>query len=97
MNKHRRKAIYNCIKLLSSQDPDLESIEYDITSILEEEDEYRDNMPENLQGGERYSDSEAASDSLNDAILYIQDAISDENESSRKESIKKAILALGEI
>ena len=50
---------------------------------------YMDNIPENLQGGRRYSDAEDACDNLYSAIDSIEDAISDVN--SMDEYISKAI------
>lgn len=50
MNKLRRKNIQEVIDKLTSLQNDLESLESDVESIQDEEIEYRDNMPENLQG-----------------------------------------------
>ena len=96
MNRKRRKAIMACINALRSADIDidLEEIETNLSELLYEEDEYRDNMPENLQESTRFYDSEAASDSLNDAIVHIQDAISYEDEPIRRNSIEQAIFVL---
>ena len=54
MNKQRRKRIADIVDELSV--------------ILDKEDEYRDNMPENLQGSLAYETSEEASDHLQEAI-----------------------------
>ncbi len=47
-----------------------------------EQEEYRDNMPENLQGSERYEKADEACDnlrgaldSLEEAINYIEEAV----------------------
>lgn len=67
MNKARRKAIQNlCVEL--------DKIEESLTSILEEEDDYRDNMPESFVESERYSDSEEASNALSSAIDSVAEA-----------------------
>ena len=41
---------------------------------MSEEEEYRDNMPENLQGSEKYETAEAAIDALSTAIDSISEA-----------------------
>ena len=50
-------------------------------AVLDEETEYRDNIPENMQGSERYekadnacSDMGCAIDSLDEAILSVETA-----------------------
>ena len=53
MNKIRRKALQEIFDKLSALSDELESIK-------EEEDESRENMPESLQGSERYEQSESA-------------------------------------
>lgn len=68
MNETRRKLICNAISKLNSCADDL-------TNVKEDEDESRENIPENLQGGDAYSLSEVASDKLDDAISDIQQAI----------------------
>lgn len=46
-----------------------------VSSALEQEEDALDNMPENLQGSERYGKMEAAVDLLNDASECIDAAI----------------------
>lgn len=62
MNKLRRKNIQEVIDKLTSLQNDLESLESDVESIQDEEIEYRDNMPENLQGSERYEQADKCGD-----------------------------------
>lgn len=59
----------------------IESLSFELEALKDEEDEYRENMPENLQYGEKYEASETASDnmgsaidSLNEAMDYINEA-----------------------
>ena len=67
MNKTRRKAVHDlCVEL--------DKIESSLTSLLQEEDDYRDNMPESFTETERYSDSEEASDALSSAIDSVAEA-----------------------
>ena len=76
MNKLRRKD-------LSRVMDKIQDVLSELSSLQEEEEEYRDNMPENLQGSERYERADeacdnlcSACDSLEEAISYIEDAIS---------------------
>ena len=53
MNNARRKEI-------SKIRDDLASLYSDIETLMDEEQEYLDNMPENLQGSEKYETAEDA-------------------------------------
>ena len=53
MNKARRKALDEVISKIEEAKELLENLQA-------EEEEYRDNMPENLQGSERYEAADAA-------------------------------------
>lgn len=68
MNNTRRKEI-NAI--ISS----LETIKDDIDNIMSDEQDYLDNIPENLQGSERYETAESAVDSLQEAIDNIDSVL----------------------
>lgn len=68
MNKQRRKQLEEIIGRLEVAVSDLEL-------IRDEEDEYRDSIPENLQGSEKYENSESASYSMDEAIDSINSAI----------------------
>lgn len=68
MNSPRRKELQRIID-------DLTVLKADLEAVMEEEEEYRDNMPENLQGSERYEKADEACDNLSDAIDSIEDAI----------------------
>ena len=68
MNKDRRERLRKAKRLLG----DAKDI---ITDVLWEEDDSRDNMPENLQGSERYEQSENCSDAMESAIDSIDSAI----------------------
>ena len=69
MNKIRRKAL----KALMDQ---LEDIKSALEEIQSEEEDYRDNIPENLQGSERYEIADAACDNLSDTVSSLEDVIS---------------------
>lgn len=64
MNKERRKRIEDVISKL-------ESLKDEVYEILEEETEYRDNIPENLQQSERYEKADNSCTQLDFAFDYI--------------------------
>ena len=68
MNKIRRKNLQSIIDQLEELKSSLED--------LQSEEEYRDNMPENLQGSERYELADAACDNLCDAVSNLEETIS---------------------
>ena len=47
-----------------------------LEEIQTEEEEYRDNIPENFQCGERYERTEEICESLSDAVSSLEDATS---------------------
>lgn len=73
MNKQRRGQLQDIIARL-------EIISEDLESLRDEEDDYRDNIPENLQGSEKYENSENASYSMDEAIDNISSAVDSINE-----------------
>lgn len=68
MNAKRRKRIQDTLNILSEQ---LELLE----ELKAEEQEYVDNIPENLQGSERYEAAEEAAYNLEEAYDLVNDAI----------------------
>lgn len=75
MNNTRRKAL----REISSQ---LEELKAVLQELVDEEEEYRDNIPENLQSSERYEKADYACDRLNDAIYSFDDIISNIDEAT---------------
>ena len=69
MNKARRKALDEVISKIEEAKELLENLQA-------EEEEYRDNMPENLQGSERYEAADAAVDNVSSAVDALDEAIS---------------------
>lgn len=69
MNKARRKALDEVISKIEEAKELLEDLQA-------EEEEYRDNMPENLQGSERYEAADAAVDNMSSAVDALDEAIS---------------------
>ena len=68
MNKPRRKQLEDIITKLDELKEALEVLQ-------KEEEEYRDNIPENLQGSERYEKAEAACDNLYEAASSLDEAL----------------------
>lgn len=66
MNKNRRKDIEAVIAKLVD-------IREDVETIRDEEQEYVDNMPENLRYSERGYQAEQAADSLSEAVSALDD------------------------
>lgn len=69
MNKIRRKQLEKWLE-------EMEAIKNKLENICSDEEEYFDNIPENLQSSERASDSESAIDQMSEAVSTIEDAIS---------------------
>ncbi len=68
MNKERRTQI----KKLTNE---LEDVKTKLKYILRKEEGILDNTPENLQGTDRYSESENAIDVLDDVVDNLESAI----------------------
>lgn len=68
MNKIRRQALCEAIGYLNSAKNIVETAQ-------SEEEDYRDNMPENLQESDRYHTAEDACDAMGDAISSLDDVI----------------------
>lgn len=68
MNNFRRTEIKRIINAL-------EELKEDIDSLADEEQEYVDNFPENLQSSARYEAAEEALSNLNDAADYLDDVM----------------------
>ena len=82
MNKQRRSEIYIIIRKILSIvqngicDKDkLTDILADIEYIQNEEEDYRDNIPENMQGGDRYERADEACDNMSYACDYVSEAV----------------------
>ena len=69
MNKMRRKRLDEAIELLNQAKDIIDECE-------SEEEEYKDNMPENMQNSERYENADNACDNLMSASESIDDIIS---------------------
>ncbi len=67
MNNSRRKDLRGIID-------QIEELKGLLEDLMCEEEEFRDNIPENLQGSERYEKSDAACNDMQDALIYLDDA-----------------------
>lgn len=68
MNNQRRKAILKQIEILTHSRDEIET-------LAGEEEDYRDNMPESFQDGEKGQTAEAATDNFEEAKDMIDEAI----------------------
>ena len=74
MNKQRRRTIYEINTRVEALQGEMESLLDDIQAVIDEETEYRDNIPENMQGGVRYEMADSACDSLQSAYDTLESA-----------------------
>lgn len=68
MNNLRRKRIAKLVDMLSN-------VKEAFDSIAEDEEEYIDNIPENLQNSFRYEEAEEALYNLNEVVSSLDDVI----------------------
>ena len=68
MNNQRRMKLKKIVKAL-------QDVIYAIEVVKDEEEDYMNNIPENLQGSDRYSRAEEVCEYLEDAISDIESAI----------------------
>lgn len=80
MNKIRRNEIQEIITKLQDVVYELEIQKEQIDCLKCEEEEYHDNIPENLQGSQRAYDSEEVMDYLDSALSEIENTIDSLNE-----------------
>lgn len=73
MNKQRRTELEKVVELLENAKGILED-------LRDEETEYRDNIPENLQGSDKYDKADCACEILDSAVDNLDEAISNINE-----------------
>lgn len=102
MNKERRKAIEDIKKNLEALNEtnvitelvgNIQTVIDDIESVKCEEEDYKDNMPENMQQGERYSRAEEVVGYLEEAMSALQNLV-DELEGFDMSAIEEAVTGL---
>lgn len=73
MNNARRKELNKAIEILNTFSEKIYDAKDIVETCKDEEEEYRDNMPENLQGSEKYSLADEACDNLAQAYEYLEE------------------------
>ena len=75
MNKDRRKEISKAVELMNNASGMLEEAKDILDCALSDEQDYLDNMPENLQGSEKYEVAESAVANLEEAVDAFDEII----------------------
>lgn len=75
MNKNRRKELMGWVRKAEDWAAQGEKLKGELENICSDEQDYFDNMPENLQGSQRGMDAEEAIDAMNEAIESMGNAI----------------------
>lgn len=93
MNKARRKELSDVIKALNmvTNKNDLLCIINELDSIKDDEQDYYDNIPENLQYSQRAEDSERAIDNLEESLDLLNEVYDIEEFNKDNELIQEAI------
>lgn len=73
MNNDRRKRIATIIVKVAALSDVFDELRGEIEEVRDEEQEYYDNMPESLQGGEKGDVAQAAVDALEEAISALEE------------------------
>lgn len=73
MNNARRKELNKAIDILNSFSEKIYDAKDIVETCKDEEEEYRDSIPENLQGSDRYASSDEACDNLEQAYDYLEE------------------------
>lgn len=73
MNNTRRKAILELSQKAGNIKGEIEELMQGIEDIKGEEEDYKENIPENLQGGDKYEVAEAAIENLEEAYSNLDD------------------------
>ncbi len=74
MNNERRKEIDRWMERVNSLLSDLSEIRDSIESVRDEEQDYLNNLPENMADGERAEKAQAAIDALDEALSSLDDS-----------------------
>ena len=80
MNAQRRKALKQIVKDLEEAkdaaaklDATLSDVKGDLESLRDEEQEYYDNMPESMQGGDKGDTAQTAINAMEEALSSLED------------------------
>ena len=77
MNKQRRKNIDAILLMIGPLQEALETVAEAVESIKDEEEEYKDGIPESFQSSERYAKAETAVGYLEEAKTTLDQVIAD--------------------
>lgn len=96
MNNLRRKELKHLADKMSEMNDiqdksNLQKYYSRLENIKNDEEEYFNNMPENLQGGQRGMDSESAIERMEEAISLIEDALAEDNDDELLDLIAEAV------
>lgn len=72
MNNERRKQIDEALAKVAELRSSIDTLVEELEAIQNDEQEYQDNMPENLQGSEKYEKAQEAIDNLSEATSEAQ-------------------------
>ena len=75
MNKMRRNELMKWVEEAKNWAEQGTGLRDKLENICSDEQDYFDNMPENLQGSQRGMDAEEAIDAMNEAIESMENAI----------------------
>lgn len=78
MNNNRRKRITDIVEKINELRQLLEDVSSEVEEVRDEEQEYLDNIPENLQGSERHGVAETAVENLENAYSLLEQFDCDE-------------------
>jgi len=73
MNKERRKELNKASELLSDAQSKIQEARDIIECANGDEQSYLDNMPENLQGSDKYEVAESAIESMEEALNSLEE------------------------
>lgn len=91
MNAPRRKNLAKIITAIEELKSQLEDQNTDLEELNDDEQSAFSNLPENLEGSERYERAEAAANALEEALSALQEAL--DQLDTCVESINEAIEA----
>lgn len=80
MNKQRRKDIDSIISRIDKLLDEAQDLKGDIDSLVSEEQDYIDNMPENLQQSEKAEAADSAVNSMQEASSSLEEIESSLND-----------------
>lgn len=82
MNKDRRKTLSRLSDELSALRGKIEDLRNELEACKDKEQDYFDNMPESLQGGDKGQTAEASVDAMDNAMSSLDTALSELDDAS---------------